>query len=119
MKRVTGARMNARSAWIFLVLAIVFNASASVLLKSATVPSRHAQWLAGGGSIVCYGLSFLTYYACLRTLPVSIAYPVITGGAILAIVIASTVFLGESLSGVKLLGATLVILGAMLLLREH
>lgn len=103
---------------LFLVLSILFNASASLLLKLSIDSSAVARLLMIGGGVGFYGLAFVSYYACLRTFPLSVAYPVITGGAILTIVIVAGPVLGESLTVSKALGAALVICGGMLLLRQ-
>lgn len=104
--------------WLFVLMTIGLNTAASLLLKLSTGSSGPNGLLIVSGSMVCYGLSFLSYYVCLRSLPVSVAYPVITGGAILAIVLMATPVLGEPMTGSKMLGAALVIFGGMLLLRQ-
>lgn len=104
--------------WLFLVISVLLNAAASVLLKLSAALGGTARLLSMSGSAACYGLAFVSYFFCLRTLPVSVAYPVLTAGAILVIVLSAAVLLGESLSGTQLLGAALVIMGATLLLRQ-
>lgn len=103
---------------VFLALSIVLNSSASLLLKLSTA---HEGLLRLGlicGSVGCYGSAFLTYYVCLRSFPVSVAYPVATGSGILLIVLTAAAFLGESLTVPKALGSALVIFGGALLLRS-
>jgi multidrug transporter EmrE-like cation transporter len=103
---------------IFLALTVGFNTGASLLLKLSTSCQGTARLLLVGCSIGCYGSAFLTYYASLRNFPVSVAYPVATGGGILLIVLTAAVFLGECLTGPKALGSALVIFGGILLLRS-
>jgi small multidrug resistance pump len=110
--------MPTSASWIPLALSVVLNAAASLLLKLSTVFDRPAKLLIMGSSIACYGLAFLAYALCLRDLPVSIAYPIITGGAIAVLVLGAAAALGEPLTGSKVLGASLVILGGVLLLRQ-
>ena len=86
-------------------------------MSAARVGAVGAVSLACGG-VGFYGVAFCSYYACLRTFPLSVAYPVITGGAILTIVVVAGPVLGESLTLSKALGAALVIRGGMLLLRQ-
>lgn len=109
--------MSGTYSWVFLLLSILLNAAASLLLKAATKVTGSVQVLPVGSSIACYGLAFICYFICLRNLPVSIAYPVITGGAILIIVLSASL-LGELITGAKLLGALLMAIGGLLLLRE-
>ena len=109
--------MSKSFSWFFLLLTIVLNASAGLLLKLSTSREGLARLLTTGGSLCCYGLGFIAFYVSLRSLPVSTAYPVMTGGAILAIVLTAAPLLGEGLTTSKLFGALLVIAGEVLLLR--
>lgn len=104
--------------WLFLVLTICLNTAASLLLKLSIGWTGTARLFITCGSMGCYALSFLSYYACLRSFPVSVAYPVITGGAIIGIVLAAAPTLGEPLTVPKVVGTALVIFGGTLLLRQ-
>ena len=103
---------------LFLVLSIVLNSSASLLLKLSTVQEGFFRIGLICCSAVCYGTAFLTYYVCLRSFPVSVAYPVATGAGILLIVITAAAFLGEGLTVPKALGTVMVIFGGILLLQS-
>jgi multidrug transporter EmrE-like cation transporter len=103
--------------WFFLLLTVALNASAGLLLKISTGREGLARLLTTGGSLCCYGLGFIAFYTSLRSLPVSTAYPAMTGGAILAIVLAAAPLLGEGLTTSKLFGAILVVAGEVFLLR--
>jgi multidrug transporter EmrE-like cation transporter len=103
---------------IFLALTVGFNTGASLLLKLSTSCQGTARLLLVGSSIGCHGSAFLTYYASLHSFPVSVAYPVATGGGILLIVLTAAAVLDECLTGSKALGSALVICGGILLLRS-
>ena len=110
--------MKMPASWIFLILTIALNAGGGLLLKLATGSQGWAKLIMTGASLGCYGFGFLTFYTSLRRLPVSIAYPAMTGGAILTVVLSAALILGEGLTKSKILGAILVVCGEMLLLRS-
>ena len=101
-----------------LLLTVLLNTGASLLLKLTTTLDNAPRTLVGLGSISCYGLSFIAYFFCLRNFPVSVAYPVITGGTILAVVMLASPFLGEHLTLLKSLGGGLIIIGGALLIQQ-
>jgi small multidrug resistance pump len=103
----------------YLLLTIALNASASLLLKLATTMNGAAKLTAAGGSTACYIVAFLTYYATLRNLAVSVAYPVMTGGAILTITVIAPAVVGEPVTSSKAIGAVLILTGAVLLLKSQ
>ena len=101
--------MSRSLSWTFLAMTILLNAAAS--------PEGMGRMIVAGTSMGWYGLAFLTYYEALRNFPVSVAYPVITSGTIMTIVLIGACLLGESLSNLKLLGAVLVIVGVFIFMR--
>ncbi|HYE53145.1 MAG TPA: SMR family transporter [Azospirillaceae bacterium] len=111
------AALSQPSGVALLVLSVLLNAGASLLLKSGAGAEDTRRLLLLAAALACYGLGFLSYFLCLRVFPVGVAYPVITGGAILVIVAAATLVLGEPMTASKALGAALVVAGGLLLLR--
>lgn len=116
--------------FILLAIAIVFNVAAQLLLRYGmkdlvlttadgilnymkTLVLNPLLW----GSLLCYGLGFILYAAVLSKMEVSKAYPVASAGAILLTVIFSIIFIGESFSYTKIIGAIVCIAGIFLLLR--
>jgi len=115
---------------IFLSIAIIFNVAAQLLLRYGMkdlVLSTASDILANvkmlalnpflWGSLFCYGLGFMLYAIVLNKMEVSKAYPVASAGAILLTVIFSILFVGESYSQTKLIGAVVCIAGIFLLFR--
>lgn len=115
---------------ILLSIAIVFNVAAQLLLRHGmkdlvltttdglvnyvkTLALNPLLW----GSLFCYGLGFVIYALVLNKMEVSKAYPVASAGAILLTVLFSILFIGESFSYTKLIGAAVCIAGIFLLLR--
>ena len=99
-----------------LLLSIATNASASLVLKLAVGASGTRRLMVVAACACLYGLALVSYYVCLQRFQVSVAYPVITGGVILTIVLLSPLA-GEPLTVPKMIGVMFVILGGGLLLR--
>lgn len=111
--------------WLILLLGIACNASASVLVKIAMTPPRHfpslseplslfTNWPFWAG-LVLYGAAFLLYAAALTRLPLNVAHPVLTSGAIAAVAVLSVVMFRESFGWAKAAGVFLVIAGVALI----
>jgi multidrug transporter EmrE-like cation transporter len=111
--------------WLILIAGIFCNASASVLVKLAMLPPRQFPsmsdpmaavrnwpfWL----GIVLYGGAFLLYAAALAKLPLNVAHPVLTSGAIAAVALCSALIFKESFSTPMIVGFVLIIAGVALI----
>lgn len=111
--------------WLILVLGIAANASASVLVKMAIMPPRKFPslsepmaaltnwpfWLGLG----LYGAAFLLYVAALARLPLNVAHPVLTAGAVAAVALFSALFFREHFYWTTGAGIVLVIVGVALI----
>ena len=111
--------------WLILIAGIACNASASVLIKMAMqAPRRFPSpsdpaaalsnwpfWLGLG----LYGGAFLLYAAALARLPLNVAHPVLTAGAVAAVALLSVVIFREPFQWTTGLGILLVIAGVMLI----
>lgn len=118
--------------WILLLGGVALNAAAQLLLKSATrasgvlvadngAVSWHATTQLLGApplwvGLCCYGVSLVLWLGALSRVPVSIAYPMLSIGYIVNAFGAALLF-GEALSGAKLAGIALIVLGVMILAR--
>ncbi|WP_432669657.1 SMR family transporter [Pseudomonas umsongensis] len=111
--------------WLILVLGILSNASASVLVKIAMMPPRKfpslsdpivalANWPFWLG-LALYGAAFLLYAAALARLPLNVAHPVLTAGAIATVALFSLLFFRESFHWTTGAGIVLVIAGVALI----
>lgn len=112
--------------WIVLVLGVLVNASASILIKVSSIPPRKlpslttpiSDWIGNWTfwvGICTYGLAFLTYVYALSLFPASIAYPVITAGAIAVVATVAGLVLGEPLSPLTIVGIVVVMGGVLLI----
>lgn len=111
--------------WIILLLGISSNATASVLIKFATLPPHKMFSLSDPlavlnnlpfwGGLAFYGIAFGLYTLALSLFPLNVAYPILTSGAISVVVILSAVIFHESLSWTMGAGVVFVMLGVILL----
>lgn len=111
--------------WLILILGIASNASASVLVKIAMMPPRKFPspcdpmgalnnwpfWL----GLALYGVAFLLYAAALARLPLNIAHPVLTSGAVATVALCSLVIFHEPFHWTTIAGILLVIAGVALI----
>jgi multidrug transporter EmrE-like cation transporter len=111
--------------WLILILGIVCNASASVLVKLAMMSPRKFPsfgdpmaalsnwpfWLGLG----LYGAAFLLYAAALAVLPLNVAHPVLTSGAIAAVALCSLLIFHEPFQWTTIAGILLVVAGVVLI----
>ena len=119
--------------WALILVGVSLNAVAQLLLKAATRPlsvfthfdgptliasivvlGRSPPFWAG---MICYGASLCVWLAALSKAPVSIAYPMLSLGYIV-VAWASVIWLGETLSPLKVLGIAMICIGVVLVSRS-
>lgn len=111
--------------WMILILGIASNASASVLVKLAMLPPRKfpspsdpmgaiSNWPFWLG-LALYGIAFLLYAAALARLPLNVAHPVLTAGAVATVALCSFVIFREPFYWSTVAGIMLVIVGVALI----
>ena len=93
--------------WFIILAGIASNASASLFIKLASQPPFKIPTLTTPLDVIrnwplllgvsLYGLAFVLYTAVLKFLPLNIAYPTLTSGAIASVAIMSVFVLGETL----------------------
>lgn len=111
--------------WIILFMGIAANASASVLIKMALIPPRHFPSLTSPKSamenwpfwlgLFLYGTAFLLYAAALQRLPLNVAHPTLTAGAVAVVAILSILVFKEPMPLTTAVGICLVGLGVVLI----
>ena len=111
--------------WLILIIGIAANASASILIKMAMIPPRQFPslrdpwaalsnwpfWLGLG----LYGAAFLLYAAALARLPLNVAHPVLTTGAVAVVALLSVLIFKEPFHWTTGAGIFLVIAGVALI----
>lgn len=111
--------------WLILILGIASNATASVLVKLAMLPPRKfpslsdplgalSNWPFWLG-LVLYGVAFLLYAAALARLPLNVAHPVLTAGAVATVALCSFVIFREPFHWSTIMGILLVVAGVSLI----
>ena len=112
--------------WLILILGIASNTSASVLVKMAMTPPRKfpafddslwsvfGNWLFWLG-LGLYGAAFLLYAAALARLPINVAHPVLTSGAIASVALCSWLIFREPFQWTTIAGILLVVIGVLLI----
>ena len=111
--------------WIILLLGVLANTSASLFIKMAMsevsfprdvgsffgfVFNLHLMF-----GLVLYGMAFILYSLALINLPLNVAHPVLTGGSIALVSLASVLIFGETLTLINMSGLILIILGVVAL----
>ena len=118
-----------RSFWWLALVSVALSASAQLLMKvGMTLPA--VRGALGGGTanavmailttpqvlagLAAYGVGALLWLVCLSRIPLVMAYPLVSL-AIVAVIAMSVVFLGESLTPLRVAGSVLVVAGVALI----
>ena len=111
--------------WLILLLGIAANASASVLVKFAMLPPRRFPSLSDPMAAITnwpfwlglalYGAAFLLYAAALARLPLNVAHPILTAGAVATVATLSVLLFREPFHWTTGAGIVLVMAGVVLL----
>ena len=111
--------------WLILLLGIASNAAASVLIKVAMSPPYPRPRLAEPltllanfpliGGLALYGMAFALYAAALVYLPLNVAHPILTAGAVATVALLSVLIFREPLPWTTVAGIGLVIAGVVLI----
>lgn len=108
--------------WLLIALGVLANAAASVLAKLAPPlePERGLVHLLENWrlllAVACYGVAFLVYTAALQRLPLNIAHPVSTAGAIVLVGLCSALLFDEPFDLARIVGYLLLFAGICALL---
>ena len=107
--------------WIILFFGIVANASASILVKLALTPPRRFPSLSDPTAgltngplwlgLLLYGTAFILYATALARLPLNVAHPVMTTGAVALVTVCSVLVFHEPFYWTRGVGLLLVALG--------
>lgn len=119
--------------WLLILTGVGLNAAAQLLLKVATRPLGHftvfnfdtlnssililSKSIPFWTGMLCYAASICVWLAALSKAPVSTAYPMLSLGYVV-VAFASVLWLGESMSGPKVLGIALICAGVVLVSRN-
>lgn len=95
-------------AWVYLALAAIFEVTFAMSMKYSDGFTKPLASILTAVAVVG-GITFLTL--SMKTLPVSIAYPIWTAVGTLGTIVLGYLYLGESLTMTKALSAAAIIVG--------
>lgn len=115
--------------WFILFSGVLSNASASILIKIAMTPPRKIPsledpigtlmnwplWL----GLALYGVAFILYAVSLSLLPLNVAHPILTSGAIALVALYSFLILQEDFSLLTWIGILLIVAGVIAITTSH
>ena len=93
---------------IFLLLAILFETSATTLLK---VSDGFSKLLPTIASIILYILSFYCLSTCLKTVPIGIAYAIWSALGIVLVTLVGIIAFKQTPDWAAIIGLLLIIIG--------
>ena len=97
-------------AWILLGFTILLEVAGTTMLKLSSGAAKPG-WLAG--ALVSYGVCFWTLAIIFKTLPVGVAYAIWAGAGTVLIVLVGWLWFGETITALRLLFITMIIVGAV------
>lgn len=97
-------------AWLFLALAVIFEVLFAMSMKASDGFTNFWPSIATIVGVIG-GIGFLTL--ALRTLPVSIGYPIWVGAGALGAVLFGAVLFGETLTVLKLASVGFIVVGVI------
>lgn len=102
------------SAWLLLGLAVCFEITGALGLRFS---EGFTLLLPTGIALTAFTLALYLVSHVMKTLPVSVAYPIWAGGGTAGVALLGVVMLGESINLLKLLGIALVFVGVIVINR--
>ena len=103
-------------ALVLILVAALFNAGATVLLKNF---SMHHSFMHLFLSILFYSLNFLFFYLALKTINISIAYPLLVALSVIMIIISSMFFFNEKIVIETIFGIAFILVGVYLIYQNY
>lgn len=109
--------------WIALAIGVILNAAANILVKAGVKGEQHGflqrilsdPWYIAG--MACFGAALVAYSYALTKVPLSIAYPIMTGAGMAIVCSAGYLFFQEPITTTKVLGMALIFTGITVLAR--
>ena len=106
---------------IFATVGIITSITGIILVRVLTgkefiLTNQGVMWAAAAG--VAWGVGQTLFFITLKDAPLSLAVPLVVGILGVGGVVAGVLFFHESLTTIRIVGVTVVILGALLLSRS-
>ena len=102
--------------YFFLFLSAAFNVISYILYKSISNRQTDFFWMVIFVTGLVLGIVNVFFFTkALKNIPMSIAYPVFSGGCIFFLMLLSHTFFGEKITTVNFIGAAVVVVGIALM----
>ena len=111
MENMEAASPRASRTWVLLVIAVCFEIAGALGLRFSEGFTLIAPTLA---ALVAFAIALYLVSRVMRTLPVSIAYPVWAGGGTAGVALIGILALGEELNLMKGIGLISVVVGVVI-----
>ncbi len=106
--------------WVFLVLASINSTLGNLLLKKSQLDTVEgpvwqvlfSPWFFAG--LICYGVNVVLFVLALRSLPVSVAYPVLAATGFAFLAVAANFLFSEHLGVLQIAGLVMIVCGILL-----
>ncbi|HED13998.1 MAG TPA: QacE family quaternary ammonium compound efflux SMR transporter [Gammaproteobacteria bacterium] len=105
------ANKTAAPAWWLLALAICFEIAGAIGLRFS---EGFTSLLPTTLALAAFAMALYLVSHVMKSLPVSVAYPVWAGGGTVGVVLLGVGLLGESINMLKVIGIALVVIGVMI-----
>jgi len=104
-------------AWIYLILAGLFEIGWPVGLKMAQAPE--GRWLGFAVAIIFMGISGFLLFLAQRTIPIGTAYAIWTGIGAAGTFLVGVMYFNDPTSFLRYLGVVLIVAGVVTLKMAH
>jgi multidrug transporter EmrE-like cation transporter len=102
--------------YVCLFLSIAFNVASYLLYKNISDQPRGILWsVVFGAGLLLGGINVFFFTKALRDIPLSIAYPVFSGGCIFLMALLSHVIFAERMGAIHVVGAAVIVVGIALM----
>jgi multidrug transporter EmrE-like cation transporter len=102
--------------YVFLSLSVAFNVASYLLYKSISNKQGGMLWIVVFTSgLVLGGINVLFFTKALKDIPLSIAYPVFSGGCIFLMALLSHAIFSERMGITHMIGAAVIVVGIALM----
>jgi len=102
--------------YFYLFLSVGFNVVSYLLYKGISGKPTGLLWFAlFAAGLILGGINVYFFTKALKDIPLSIAYPVFSGGCIFFMMLLSAAFFGEKITAFNIAGAAVVVVGIALL----
>ena len=102
--------------YFYLFLSVAFNVASYLVYKSIAQKQHDLSWsVIFVFGLILGGINVYLFVKAIKSINLSIAYPIFSGACLALMMILSHFIFGEKISGINILGAIVVFVGIVLL----